>query len=626
MDPLMSFLGSLNRKFNKMFEGHVEAHEDGDCLVLTGELQRWSDVVLAGMIAVRKTPYFGLINDIVCTGEPRAPMRKPRIEDNTLDFEEPDVLIIGGGVIGCAIARELSRYKLNVLLVEKEHDVAVQTSGRNDGMIHSGIDLKKGSQKYKYNKLGNPMFDKLCAELGIDFDRCGQYLCFANRLWEPLMFLSLIYWYWLGLRGVKVVKRDELYEVEPAINPNIRSALFFPATGVLCPFSLTVAYAENAAQNGVNISFDTMVTGMVTEDGVIKSVKTNRGTIQPKVVVNAAGVFCDDIAALASDRFYSIHPRKGTTAILDKKYADDLVQTTISSLGTANTKKKHTKGGGIIRTIDGNILVGPDAVETRHKEDFSTNINNIKDMFAAQARTCPELDEKQIITYFSGIRAATYEEDFIISKGRYVSNMVHAAGIQSPGLTAAPAISLDVVNMVLDMFGGEDYVENNPDFNPIRTPPPCPREMDEDARAEFIETNPDYGIIICRCEEISKGEILNALRRNVKCNSIDGVKRRVRPGMGRCQGSFCGPQVLEIIAAEKRALQQNVRKSGIGSEILYGTSNSILEKRGAAASASAFRGSKIDSETEELLRKRAKERFSASRSDQKDGGDDDYDD
>jgi len=625
MDSLMSYLGSLNRKFRKMFDGQVEAHEDGDCLVLTGELSRWSDVVFAGMTAVRKTPYFGLVNDIVCTGEARAPMRKPRIEDSSLEKYEVDVLIIGGGVIGCAIARELSRYKLSVLLVEKEHDVAVQTSGRNDGMIHSGIDLKKSSQKYKYNKLGNPMFDRLCAELGVDFDRCGQYLCFANRLWEPLMFLSLIYWKWLGLKGVKVIGRDDLHRLEPAIDPSIRSALFFPDTGVLCPFSLTIAYAENAAHNGVEIFFDTMVTGMVTEDNVIKSVKTNRGTILPKVVVNAAGVFCDDIATLAGDRFYTIHPRKGTTAILDKKYADDLVQTSISSIGTVAKKKKHTKGGGVIRTIDGNILVGPDAVEVRNKEDFTTNILSIKDTFSAHSRTCPELDESQIITYFSGIRAATYEEDFIVSKGRYVSNMVHAAGIQSPGLTAAPAISVDVAHMVLDLFGGENVIGENPDFNPVRTPPPRPSTMDDEARAEFIEMNPDYGIIVCRCEEISKGEILNALRRDVKCSSIDGVKRRVRPGMGRCQGGFCGPQVLELIAAEKRALQMNVRKGGIGSEIVFGTSKTILEKRVNAGTAARMRESVTDSETEMLLRKRAAERFSASKSGQGDEGDD-YDD
>ncbi|MDR2570281.1 MAG: FAD-dependent oxidoreductase, partial [Oscillospiraceae bacterium] len=214
----MSFIKKLVKRLDNTFDGNVTAHADNNCLVLTGELPRWSDVVFAGRLAVRDNPYIGLVNDIVCTGETAAPIRKPTIEDGALEWEEPDVLIIGGGIIGCAIARELSRYKLDVLLVEKEHDVAMQTSGRNDGMIHSGIDLKKGTQKYKFNKLGNPMFEMLCAELGVEFRRSGQYLCFARRIWEPFMFLSLLYWKWLGLKGVKVVKRDQLNVLEPSIN------------------------------------------------------------------------------------------------------------------------------------------------------------------------------------------------------------------------------------------------------------------------------------------------------------------------------------------------------------------------------------------------------------------------
>jgi len=609
---MAAFLRQLNRKLKKKFEGQIEAHEEGNCLYLTGELPHWNDVVYAGLLAAHNNPYVGLVNDIVCTGESAMPMRKPRIEDSAVEFEEPDVLIIGGGVIGCAIARELSRYKLDVLLVEKEHDVATHASGRNDGMIHSGIDLKKGTKKFWYNKLGNPMFDELCADLGVEFKRTGQYVCFANRLWEPFMFLSLFYWKLQGLKGVKVVKKEELRRCEPSIHPSIGSALFFPATGVLSPFELTIAYAENAVQNGVVISLDTMVTGMVTEDGVIRSVKTNRGTIHPKVVVNAAGVFSDAVASLAGDRFYSIHPRKGTIAILDKKYADDLCQTALSSIGTASPRKKRSKGGGVIRTVDGNILVGPDAAETIHREDFSTSSTNIKEIISSQSRTVPALDEKQVITYFSGIRAATYDEDFVICKGKYVKNMVHAAGIQSPGLTAAPAISLDIVEMVLDILGGEDSVDVRHDFDPVRVPHPRPALMDAEARNKLIETNLDYGIIVCRCEEISKGEVLNALRRNVHCDSLDAVKRRVRPGMGRCQGGFCGPLVLDLIASENRVTLQNVKKSGIGSELLYGSAKSLQQKKPVEAEPAvktraerASEKSPEDTETEALLKAHA---------------------
>jgi len=602
----MSFIKKLNRKLNKMFDGQVTAHEENGCLVLSGELERWNDTILAGKIAAEDHPYIGLINDIECTGEKAVPVRKPRIEDGVLEWEEPDVLIIGGGIIGCAIARELSAYKLNILLVEKEHDLAMQASGRNSGTVHTGFDLKKGTQKNKYCKLGNPMFDKICSELGVDFKRPGQFLCFTNKLWEPFMFISLLYRKWLGIKNAAIVKNDELHRSEPAINRNIGTALFFPDTGVVCPISLTIAYAENAVQNGVQISLDTMVQSMDTEDGVIKSVATNRGTIRPKVVVNAAGIFSDDIAAMAEDRFFTIRARKGTNIVLDKKFAEKSVRTVVSSLGASSKKKRHTKGGAVRRTINGNLLVGPDAVETINKEDFTTAFQTIKDIMTTHKRIVPGLAEDQIISYYSGIRAATYEEDFIVSKGKYTSNIVHAAGIQSPGLTAAPAIGIEISQIVIEMFGGENKVGLNQQFNPVRSAPPRPAAMDAGVRAALIESNPDYGIIICRCEEISKGEVINALRRNIKCDTIDGVKRRIRTGSGRCQGSFCGPQILDIIASEKRLPLQFVKKGGGKSEVLFGSSKAIMQKRASFSESTDFKG-KSDPETEERLRERAKD-------------------
>ena len=616
----MAFIGSLNRKFNKMFDGQVAAHEDNGCLVLSGELERWSDIVLAGKIAVHKSPFFGFVNEIECTGEPSMPERKPRIDDSALEWEEPDVLIIGGGVIGCAIARELSRYKLSILLVEKEHDVAMQASGRNNGLVQSGIGLKKGSQRHKYCKLGNVMFDKVCAELGVDFIRYGQFLSFAKRMWEPFMPLTLLYWKWLGIKGVRVVRRDELRSLEPVLSSDIGAALHFPSTGAVNPFDLTIAYAENAVQNNVVISFNTIVQGITTEDGTIKSVKTNRGTLKPKIVINAAGVFCEHIAAMAGDRFYSIHPRKGTTAVLDRKYAYDLVKSAVSILGTTSAKRKHTKDGSIVLTIDGTVLVGPDTIETIHREDFSTSAFNIKEIIATHTRSVPALDEQQIINYYSGIHAATYEEDFVICKGRNVSNLIHAAGMQTPGLTSAPAISVDVAQMAVEFFGGENTVGTNPDFNPIRIAPPRPSLMDDTSRAELIESNSDYGIIVCRCEEISKGEVINALRRDVRCDSVDGVKRRVRAGMGRCHGGYCGPQIVDIISAEKRLPPQTVRKSGSGSEVLYGNAKSLMQNKTVAAT----RISKFEQTNPEAaarLHERAQAALKASK--RKDDADDD---
>ena len=566
----MAYLKKINKKLTKEFGGEVGAREDSGRLILYGQLPRWEDVVRAGSMVLNKKRYIGLVSDIVCTGEKSSPPRLPADRDDSLAGEAPDVLIIGGGVTGCAIARELSRFKISVMLVEKEHDLAMHASGRNDGVVHSGIDLKKGTAKYYYNRLGNRMFDKVCAELSVDFDRCGQYLCVSKRLWIPVMYLSLLYWWWQGLSKIRVVGKKKLRELEPGVAGTIRAALYFPASGVVCPYNLTIGYAENAVQNGARVFMDTAVLGMESENGEITGVSTNRGRIYPKVIVNAAGVFCEDIARMAGDRFYSIHPRKGTNAILDKKYSYDIVRTAISSLETASTKTAHTKGGGIIHTVDGNSLVGPDAVETIEKEDFTTTRQSITETFHRQRLASPVISQSQIITYFTGVRASTYEEDFVVCKGKFVRNMVHAAGIQSPGLTAAPAIGVDAARMAVELLGGEQAVEKNTEFDPVRRIAPRTAKLDAEARVELIGQNPDYGVIICRCEEVSRGEIISALRRNIPCDTIDGVKRRVRPGMGRCQGGFCGPLVLDIIAREKGIALDRVKKSGDGSELLFG--------------------------------------------------------
>jgi len=567
----MAYLKKINDKLDKEFNGQVEAREDNGRLVLSGELGKWEDVVRAGKMAVNVKKYIGLVNDVRCTEEKPSAPRKPRLSDFALEKMTPDVLIVGGGVIGCAIARELSRYRLQVLLVDKEHDLAMQTSSRNDGMVHSGIDLRKGTLKYYYNKLGNRMYPDVCAELDVKYDRSGQYICFRRGVFKPLLYLSLIYWKWNGIKGVKVISRKKLKDREPSISSKIGAALHFPATGLVSPYGLTIAYAENAVQNGAHVSLETIVLDMETENGLIKSVGTNRGRIYPKIVVNAAGVFCEELASLAGDRFYSIHPRKGTNAILDKKFSGTVVHTAISSFETVSTRKKNTKGGGIMRTADGNTLVGPDAYETIEKEDYSTSRQSIALTVHQQGHTSPALAEHQIINYFSGIRACTYEEDFIVCKGKFTKNLVHAAGIQSPGLTAAPAIGVDAARMVVELMGGEDAVGRNPDFDPVRKGIPRLADMDDEARAELIAENPDYGLIVCRCEEISKGEIIDAMRRNIPCETIDAVKRRVRPGMGRCQGGFCGPLVLDIIAKEKGLSYSGVRKSGGASTLLFGS-------------------------------------------------------
>jgi glycerol-3-phosphate dehydrogenase len=561
----MPTISALNKRLGRLYGGKVFAAEENGCLHLRGELSDWQEIVQAGLTSVDRRKYLGLVNEIRLTGVPEAPARLPSVSDSTQEGAHPDVLVIGGGIIGCSIARELTRYHLDVLLIEKEHDLAMHASGRNDGMVHPGVDLRKGQVKKKYNDLGNRMFGKVCKELGVPFRPVGQYLCFMKGWWKPFVALTPLYWKAMKV-PVRYVSRRNLKKREPCLSDQISCALLFPTAGVVCPYDLTVAFAENAVDNGAVISLDTAALDMTVTDRKIESVSTNRGRVYPKMVINAAGVFSEEIAKMAQDHFFSIHPRKGTNVIFDKKAAYQ-VRTVASSLGTVNKKTSHSKGGGIVHTVDGNLLVGPDAIETREKENFETTRESIKNIIEKQRRTSPGLDEKDIITYFTGIRAASYEEDFIITYGKFTSNLIHAAGIQSPGITAAPAIAVDIADMAAKYLGAT----NNEQFDPIRVPIPHTADMARDERDALIRKDESYGIIVCRCEEVSRGEIRDALHRSIPCDTVDGVKRRVRPGMGRCQGGFCGPLVAQIIAEELKIPVENVRKNGYDGYILLGS-------------------------------------------------------
>ena len=555
----------VQRRLDARFDGKVCIEDAGCGYRLTGVTDTWQQAVEAGLMCAKSGGRKHIINDITAFGLKKQAPIPPEIYDNALEGRHPDVLIIGGGIVGCAIARELAKEKLDILLIEKEYDVALHASSRNDGMVHPGIDIRPGLLKKKMNNRGNALYDKVCRELEVPFERSGQFLCFKKKSYLPLLLLTIPYWN-LTLAGkAHVITGKKLRHLEPDISSEAKCALYFDGAGMVCPYGLTIAYAENAIENGAEISLNTIASDMNVKNGLIESVSTNRGTIYPQVVVNAAGVFAEDIAEMAGDRFFSIHPRKGTNAILDKKTRRH-IRTIYTLMGT-QSKSSHTKGGGIVGTVDGNVLVGPDAVETIEKEDFSTHSESIRNTFDKHGHAGKWLKTGDIITYFAGIRAATYEEDFIIEKGRATQNIVHAAGIQSPGLTAAPAIGLEVEAIVTRLLGN---VEKNPQFNPHRKAIVKPKELTEEARAALIRQNADYGQIVCRCEEVSKGEIVDAMRRSLPCDTVDGIKRRVRPGMGRCQGGFCGQQVIRLIATEKQVPLDQVRKGYPGSEILFG--------------------------------------------------------
>ncbi|MDO4153393.1 MAG: NAD(P)/FAD-dependent oxidoreductase [Clostridia bacterium] len=562
-------LEKINKRLTKRFGGTVKAAEKDGCVVLTGHLATWNEVVEACALAAEKYSTVHVVNDIVCDEVKAQEMRVPKLQDTALDGDKPDVLIIGGGISGVTIARELAKWKLDILLVEKEADLALQASGRNDGEVHPGIDLSKGSKKHYYIRKGNEMYETVCKELDVPFRRVGQYVCFNKSYLKPLVAVyCMIRKKRDGISDTELISGAELKRREPNFAEEFKFAISNPSSGCVCPYGLTIAYAENAVQNGARVALNTAVLGMEVQNGEIKSVTTNRGTLYPRLVINAAGVFAEDVAAMAGDRFFSIHPRRGTNSILDKKAG--AFMHSIASIKELTHSKTHSKGGGILHTVHDNLLIGPDAVETYEKENTETHRESIETVFAKQKRTMPCLSERDIITYFTGVRAPTFEEDFIIERGRKTKNLIHCAGIQSPGLTTAPAVALDIEKMAVEFLKTQKAVEKNPDYNPIRHGVPVLNEMDDESRAALIKENPDYGVIVCRCEEISKGEILDALRSPICVPTVDGIKKRIRPGMGRCQGGFCSPLVTQIIADFLGVPLSEVKKSSADAVITFG--------------------------------------------------------
>lgn len=562
----MGELAKVKNSLRKKGYNAVACSEWRKSIRLEGEMDNWEDIVRAGKLAA-KFGYKGVINDIKLKGFSAPAIRAPRIRDGSLEGRAPDVLIIGGGVVGCAIARELSRYKLDIALLEKENDVAMQTSSRNDGMIHPGIASHPGTLRGEMNVRGNAMYGDLCRDLSVDFKRYGNLILYSDRLFG--LGGALVLGRRQRLMGIegKKISRAELEKIEPNITDEARGAFEYPSSGVLSPYKLTVALAENAVENGASVYLETIVEAMQMSKGRIEGVVTNRGVLRPKLVINAAGVFCEQVAEMANDRFFSIHPRKGELVILDKKQGG-LVQRSMGLVGISQAFS-DTKGGGVMRTIDQNVLVGPDAYEQPYLEDFSTNRENINRILDKHLKLIKGFKRSDVITYFAGIRAATYEEEFIIEASENVANLVHAAGIQSPGLASAPAIAEEIAKISVSVLARQMTVHKNNEFNPVRKAGPVLAKLSFDEKQAVIKKNPDYGTVVCRCEAVSRGEIMDAVNSPVPALSVDAVKRRVRPGMGRCQGGFCAPLVAKIISEQSGKPMDEITKSGEGSELLY---------------------------------------------------------
>ena len=469
--------------------------------------------------------------------------------------KQADVVVIGGGVVGCAIARELSRFNLDVVLVERAPDVAMGTSKANSGILHAGFDADPGTWKAKLNVRGARLYQTVSEELGIPRRRVGSLVVALDEAQRESLEALRLRGIENGLTGLALWNRDEVLAHEPNLSPDVTGALWAPTAGIVCPFSATIAFAENAIRNGVSIVTECPVTGIETHDNKTVAVNTARGRIATRFVVNAAGVHSGDVARMAGDDSFTITPRRGEYVLFDHSVGD-LVNAVVFP-----TPTKISKGILVAPTVHGNVFIGPNASETGDLDDHETTLSGFAEIISGAKRMVPNLPLGNAITEFAGIRAVA-GKDFIIGPSPVTQGLIHAAGIQSPGLTAAPAIAETIVEALADaglkLVPDDAYVP----INPVR---PKFAEMNAAERARVIAANPLYGRIICRCESITEGEIVESIHAPCGARTTDGVKRRVRAGMGRCQGGFCGPRVTAILARELGMDVTEVRKDAMAS-------------------------------------------------------------
>lgn len=468
-----------------------------------------------------------------------------------------DVIIIGAGVIGSSIARELSRYKLNICVLEKEIDVAMGTTKANSAIVHSGYDAPPETLKGKLNAKGNSMFDVLSKELDFPFKRNGSLvLCFNEKdihKLKELRFQGIQN----GVPDIKILKKEEVLEIEPNLSDKVVAALFVPSGGIVCPYEMTIALAENAVRNGVKFFLENKVNNIKkTKNGY--SVITDKGIYDSKLIINAAGLYSDVINNLVSSNKLDIIPRKGEYCLFDKAVGN-LVSRTIFQLPTS-----LGKGVLVTPTVDGNLIVGPNAEDIDDKNDLTTTSKGIEEIIKKAKLSIDTIPMNSIITSFSGLRARLETEDFIIEEQRDAKGFINVAGIQSPGLSSAPAIALMVKDIVFEIINPE----KNDSFNPIRKGFPKFREMNNDERRKLIEENPSFGKIICRCENVTEAEVIASIRGPLGAKTLDGVKRRTRAGMGRCQAGFCSTRILDILSKELKINRTDVTKFGGKSNVL----------------------------------------------------------
>ncbi|HUV16544.1 MAG TPA: NAD(P)/FAD-dependent oxidoreductase [Pelolinea sp.] len=483
--------------------------------------------------------------------------------------EKYDFIIIGGGVVGSMIARWLSRYEASVLLIEKEADICMGSSSANTAIVHAGYDPLPGSLKARMNVTGNPMWDQLSGELNVPFERRGDYVVAIGEEELPGLDTLMEKGNKNGVPGMKILSKAEVLAREKNINPEVSGALWASTGGICDPFAVTIAAAENAVMNGVKVLLNTLFEDFIMEGNRIVGIKTNRGDFGCRWVINSAGMYSDEVMHKAGIRpEFVIKPRKGEYFVFDRAdLSIDNVLFPVPSL----------KGKGILvtTTLHENTIIGPNAMDIEDKEDRSTTREGLEEIWQGAKKLIPCLSQKHIIAMFIGLRpygngpcktpGIDYQHDYIIEIPEKTRGFVNLGGIESPGLTSAPAIAQEVVNLLKD--AGEKFKEKE-DWDPIRRARPRFRDMSHNERKLLIEKDARYGRVICRCENVTEGEIIAEIHSPIPATTYDALKRRTWLGTGRCQGGFDTPRVVQLLADELGVSPLEITKKGMGSNFL----------------------------------------------------------
>ena len=475
-----------------------------------------------------------------------------------------DVAVIGAGVVGGMMARKLSEYNLSVCILEKENDVAMGATKANSAIVHAGFDAEEGSLKALLNVRGSEMMENVAKELGVKYKRNGSLVIGFNE--EDKKHIEKLYERGVknGVKNLQVIGAEKLRELEPGISDNATCALYAPTGAIICPYELTVAAIGNAMDNGVQLKTSFEVKGIKRIENGFEIV-SDAETVEAKYIVNCAGLYSDEVAKMAGDSTFRVTPRRGEYILLDKECGNMVSHTIFRTPSAAG------KGILVTPTVDGNLLVGPTSENIEDKEDKSTTSQGFdKVIKEANENLKTPVPFGKSITSFCGLRAAGDTHDFIITNP--VHGFVNAAGIESPGLSSAPAIAEYIADM-LAKDGLELIKKEN--FNPVREPMHGFKELSADEKNEIIKKDKTFGRIICRCEGVTEGEILRAIRTNPKPVDLDGVKRRTRAQMGRCQGGFCSPYIMELLAKEQCVDITEITKSGKNSVILTGKTKEV---------------------------------------------------